>query len=201
MARGGFGSFKGPRFGRLSDGTIVQLPSGPATGGTAQAPPGSSIPPGAGGNSVQGKGINFVYQTPLVATINHGASSGAQPIQFDNNSTFLWLRSTFVVDIAAAAFLIGTIPIPLITVSIQDTGNGMSFMNAPIPIYTIAGAEGELPYILPTPQLIQPNASYSFSFVNNDAAVNYTNLRMQLHGFRIFNTSITDISQLRGMML
>jgi hypothetical protein len=169
--------------------------------GDASAPGnGGNIPQAAGGNSVQGKGIVFVYQTPNVAAVAHGAASGSQVIQFDNNSTFLWLRTTFSADIAGAAFTTSTQPLPLITATIQDTGNGMQFMNAAIPVYQIAGIEPGFPYMLPTPQLIQPNASYSFNFSNYDAAVNYANVRMQLHGFRIFRTDITDLSQLRGMM-
>lgn len=177
--RGGFGNLRG--MGRLGDTNTA-----------------AAVPPSQGGNAVQGKGIVFVYQTPNVATLNHGNASGSQVIQFDNNSTFLWLSSTFTADIAAAAFTAATQPLPLITATIQDTGNGMQFMNAALPVYQIAGIEPGFPYILPTPQLIQPNASYSFNFSNYDAAVNYTNVRMQLHGFRIFRTDITSMSQLRG---
>jgi len=162
--------------------------------GTAAA---TGIPQQSGGNAVQGRGIVFQYQTPNVATLNHGASSGAQNIQFDNNSTFLWLRATFSCDISAAEFTVSSQPVPLITLNITDTGNGMSFMNGPIPVYEIAGLSGSLPYILPTPQFIQPNASYSFQFANYDAAVNYTNVRYQLHGYRIF---ATDMSTVRAIL-
>lgn len=180
--RGGFGGFSG-RFGQAQA----------SAGGTPTAPPGASIPASMGGNAVQGKGIVFTYQTPNVALLNHGTGSGAQPIQFDNNSTFLWLRSTFTYDVAEAQFEVSTQPVPLITVQIQDTGNGMQFMNAPVPVYEIAGIQSGLPYILPTPQLIQPNASYTWTFANYDAAVNYANIRFQLHGFRLFSTNISDI--------
>lgn len=168
--------------------------------GDTSAAPAGAVPVNVGGNAVQGKGIVFTYQTPTVTSVAHGASSGSQIIQFDNNSTFLWLRSTFSADIAGAAFLNDTVPCPLITVTIADTGNGMQFMNAPIPVFEIAGISPGLPYILPTPQLIQPNASYAFNFANYDASVAYANLRFQMHGFRIFSTGITDLSQLRGML-
>ena len=158
-------------------------------GATPVAAPGANVPSYAGGNSVQGKGIAFTYQTPNVASLAPSASSGAQNIQFDNNSTFLWLRSTFSVDISEAALTSGSFVIPLVTVQITDTGNGMCFMNAPVPLFDIAGWSGELPYILPTPQFIQANASYSFSFTSYVATgTTYTNLRMQLHGYRMFNT-------------
>jgi hypothetical protein len=188
---GRLGNFRGaPGFRGFGDN-----PSSAVTGAAQGAAlPGAMVPATAGGNMTQGQGIVFTYQTPNVATINHGTNSGAQIIQFDNNSTFLWLRSTYSVDVSSAAFAT-TPPDALIDVTIQDTGNGMQFMNAAVKIYSIAGKEGQLPYILPTPQLVQPNASYAFNFSNTDAAVNYTNLRFTLHGFRIFNTSITSLQQ------
>ncbi len=177
--RGGFGRLNGPGF----------------RGFGAGAPAGSGIPANAGGNAVSGKGIDFMYATPAGVTVNHGTTSGAQIIQFDNNSTFLWLRTVFTSDVAEAQVTASTIPIPFITVQITDTGNGMSFMNAAIPVYAIAGIQPGLPYILPTPQLIQPNASYQFTFANYDAAVNYANVRMILQGFRIFSTGLQSIAQ------
>lgn len=195
-------SFRGGQMGRMgfpnpagfrSFGNGAPSPTAGAAVGASL--PGAQVPAIAGGNATQGQGITFQYQTPSIATINHGTSSGSQVIQFDNNSTFLWLRSTFAVDVSAAEFNSGDIPVPLITMTIQDTGNGMQFMNAAVPIYTSAGYQAGLPYILPTPQLVQPNASYSFNFTNNDAAVNYTNLKFTLHGFRIFNTQISTVQQ------
>jgi hypothetical protein len=145
------------------------------------------VPPSAGGNATQGKGIAFTYSTPVYASLANGVSSGAQIIQFDNNSTFQWLRSFFTCDLSSAGFTESTQPIPLITVQITDTGNGMSFMNAAVPVYTVAGILPGLPFILPVPQFVQPNASYSFTFANYSAASTYTNLRFSLVGYRMFN--------------
>jgi hypothetical protein len=159
----------------------------------AAAMPG--VPMNAGGNAVQGNGIVFTYQTPNIATLTHLTASGAQVIQFDNNSTFLWLRSTFTFDVSAATVTNSALQIPHITVTIADTGNGMQFMNAGIPVYEIAGTQPGLPYILPTPQLIQPNASYSWNFSSYEAAVDFTNVRFQLHGFRIFRTDLSSVRE------
>src|SRR5277367_976994 len=135
-------SFRGNQMGRLGQ---MRGPQGfrgfgdtPAGASQGASLPGAMVPAVAGGNMTQGQGIVFDYQTPNIATINHGAASGAQIIQFDNNSTFLWLRSTFSVDVSAAAFST-TPPYPLIDMTIQDTGNGMQFMNAAVKIYSIAG--------------------------------------------------------------
>lgn len=147
--------------------------------------PTPGVPANAGGNATQGRGIFFTYQTPSVASLAAGASSGAQIIQFDNNSTFTWLRTCVAADIAGAVQTVSSIVVPLVTLQITDTGNGMSFMNAPIPLEAIAGS-AQLPFILPVPQFIQPNASYSFNFTNYSAATTYANLRVQLIGMRVF---------------
>ena len=183
------GGYRGGRFGRMGDASSQANVMAPNPGNMVlPSPQANFVPPGAGGNATQGKGIAFTYSTPVFATLNHGASSGSQIIQFDNNSTFQWLRSFFAYDVSAAQYTESSQPVPLITVNITDTGNGMSFMNAPVPVYSVAGIFSGLPYILPVPQFVQPNASYAFNFTNNDAAVNYTNLRFLLIGYRQFNT-------------
>jgi hypothetical protein len=161
------------RLAYLADGTPVNLPAAPA-----------AVPMNQGGNAAQGRGLEFVYQTPIISSLAAGAASTVT-IQYDNNSVFTWLRSTVVADLAGAAQTNSTIVVPLVTLQITDTGNGMSFMNAPIPLSAIAGT-ASLPFILPTPQFIQPNASFQFAFVNYSAATTYLNLRFQMHGFRTF---------------
>lgn len=181
--RGGLGRLAAGQFGQLADGTVVV---GNAQGQAVPAGPmNAAVPQNAGGSLVQGKGLDFKYQTPLIASIANGVTSQVS-IQFDQNSSFNWLRTTYSVDLAGVAETENTLVIPLVTVQITDQGSGMSFMNAPIPIYTIAGF-GQLPYVLPTPQLIQPNASFIYSFNNYSAGTTYTNLRLQFHGYRIFN--------------
>lgn len=178
------------QLGRLADGTAVvgtsQGPQ-PVSEGVAAAIASSAVPANAGGALVQGKGLDFKYQTPIIASLANGASQQVT-IQFDQNSSFNWLRTTYTVDLAGAAETESAIIVPLVTVQITDQGSGMSFMNAPIPVYSIAGATGSLPYVLPTPQLIQPNASYVYQFANYSAGTTYTNLRLQFHGYRIFNS-------------
>lgn len=171
--------------------------------GATCAPPGSTgavtgpIPIAQGGNAVQGKGIAFFYDVTL-ASLANGVTSSAIPLQFDANSSFVWLRSTFAATIAHAAFVIDAIPVPNITVNIQDTGKGASFMNAPVPVWQMASIAPGLPYPLAVPQLIQANASFTWTFANYDAAVTYTDLHFTLHGFRVFDPGITDLSQVFG---
>ena len=185
------------QLGRLSDGTtVVGTASGPvpippaAAAALAQAGSNQGVPSQAGGGNVQGRGLYFTYQTPVIASLAPGAAT-TNTIQFDQNSVFNWLRTTFTVDLTNAAETIGTLVNPFVTLQITDTGNGMSFMNGPIPLTSMAGFKGELPYVLPTPQLVQSNASYQFQWASFSSAgggnQTYTNLRLQLHGYRIFN--------------
>lgn len=167
------------QFGFLADGSPVTIPPAPSS-----APNVNAIPAAAGGNATQGRGLEFVYQTPSIAALANGAATTVT-IQFDNNSVFTWLRTTVVADLAGAAQTNNGIILPLVNLQITDTGNGMSFMNAPIPLIALAGT-ASLPFILPTPQFVQPNASYQFQFFNYSAGTTYNNLRFQMHGFRTF---------------
>lgn len=190
-----YGRMAGGRFGGPS------FPQQPGATGAVSGP----IPPGNGGNAVQGKGIVFTYATPLLGSLaGSNTVSTPQVIQFDANSVFVWQRSTFTAALAGAAgppptghaFTASSQPIPNILVSIQDTGKGATFMNTPVPVHQVAGMEPGFPYILPTPQLIQANASFAWTFTNYDDTDTYYAIQFQLHGFRIFNPNITDISQL-----
>jgi len=189
------------RLGFLADGTpVVGTAQGPQPVSAAvaqalsQSPQSNAqnlgVPSQAGGGNVQGRGLYFTYQTPVIAALAPGAAT-TSTIQFDQNSVFNWLRTTFTVDKTNAVQTGSSQPIPFVTLQITDTGNGMSFMNGPIPIYSLAGLEGNLPYVLPTPQLVQANASYQFQFASYSTAgggnETYNNLRLQLHGYRIFN--------------
>jgi hypothetical protein len=182
----------GSPVGFLNDGSPLYQDN---SGALSAGPPGSAVPPSnipinAGGGKVQGRGLYFMYQTANIATLAPAAST-TNTVIFDQNSVFNWLRTTFSVDKTNAAETVSTLVAPFVTLQITDTGNGMSFMNAPIPIIEMAGFKGELPYVLPTPQLIQANATYQFQFTSFSTAgggnETYTNLRVQLHGYRIFN--------------
>jgi hypothetical protein len=149
------------------------------------------IPGGSSGGNVQGRGLVFVYQTPVILSLAPGIAQSVV-IQFDQNSVFNWLRSTFTCDLDNAAQTNESLVNPFVTLQITDTGNGMSFMNGPVPLQSLAGYAGQLPYVLPTPQWVQSNASYNFAFANYSTAgggdQTYANLRLQLHGFRVFNS-------------
>jgi hypothetical protein len=189
--------------GRLADGTAVVNANGvpaavtsqglqpvnPALVQSAQSNAQVMAVPGAmGGGNVQGRGLIFQYQTPVIASLANGASTTVT-IQFDQNSVFNWLRTTISVNLSTDTYEVTEKP--MLTLQMTDTGNGQSFMNAPIPVSAIAGS-AQLPYVLPTPQFIQSNASYQFQWANfsgtGATATTYYNIRLQLQGYRIFNS-------------
>ncbi len=160
--------------------------------------PGAGVPATMGGNAVQGQGIPFTYATPVLASLAANATAGSINIQFDANSVFVWLRSSFsFLTNEGAPYTWNTVPLPGITVSITDTGKGASLMNTPVPVYQIASVQAGLPYILPTPALIQANATFAWTFTDYDD-VEYTELQFQLHGFRIFNPNIFSLADAYG---
>jgi hypothetical protein len=182
---GGLGRLGHGQFGQLADGTVVV---GNSAGVAVPAVPQGDVPSNAGGALVQGKGLWFEYQTPIVASLAPGASA-QRTIQFDQNSSFNWLRTTYSVNVTGDAEEASLLILPLVYLQITDQGNGMSFMNSPIPLYCLAGT-AQLPYVLPTPQLIQPNASFIYQFTSFAAGggSTYINLNVQFHGYRIFNS-------------
>lgn len=131
----------------------------------------------------QGRRFKFTYQTPAITLA--GATTTTQIIQFDLDSVFCWLKTTFFTDITAQ--LISTQIIPVVSVLITDTGSGQAYSNAAIPIGALAGT-AQLPYVEPTPQFIQPNSTLQFQFTNLTATTTYTGLRLQLQGFKIYGT-------------
>ena len=134
----------------------------------------------------------FVYQTTNVATLAPGGST-TNSILFDNDSVFEWTKISVAADVSNAAQTNSSIVVPLVTMQIQDTGQGRYYSNAAIPLSVYAGAFG-LPYVLPAPQFIAPNATLQFTFASYETAgggnITYDNLRIQLHGFKIMRQGV-----------
>jgi len=125
----------------------------------------------------------FTYQTPNIASIA-AAGSTTNSITFDNDSAFEWTKITVTADIAGAVQTQSSLVLVLGTVQIQDTGQGAYYSNAAIALAAYQGQLG-LPYVMPAPQIIAPNATLQFNWNNYSAATTYANLRLQLHGWKI----------------
>jgi hypothetical protein len=151
---------------------------------TGQAPRAATVPPVVSDmQRTQMFEDFFIYNANFAALAP--AAVATQVINIQADSHFKWSEATYEADIAAAAFLDGTRPIPNVTVQIQDSGTGRTLFNAPIPIPSIFGT-GQLPFILPIPRVFMARSSITLTATNFDAAVTY-NLRLALIGTKLFD--------------
>lgn len=156
--------------------------SDPGQGGLATAianPLGDILDP-------QVDGSDYFFYGTNVTSIAPQASSNSQ-IQIDAGTDFLWLATTYCVDIAASV-TIATQVVPSVTVTILDTGATKNLMNTPLPINTIASINASFPYRLIRPRLFRANSVINFTWFNytTTGGVNqtYTNLYCVFHGIR-----------------
>jgi hypothetical protein len=124
----------------------------------------------------------FDYSTTPIAALAAAATT-ANTIQFDTDSVFIWTKTSYHVDLAGAAYLNTTIPVPLVNIQIQDTSTTRTLFFQPEPIEVMAGSLG-LPFVLPAPQVVMPSASLKFTYTNFSAATAYNNLQIVLHGWK-----------------
>lgn len=160
--------------------------------GLGQAPVAASVtsvaPPNVDAQRyIEGRRMFYIYQTPNIASIANGAST-TNVLQFDIDSVFCWMRLCIFADIAGAVQTPSSLVVPLVTLQITDTGSGTNYFNNPIPLGSVAGS-GQLPFVMPTPQFVQPAASLQFAFANFSNATTYANLRLALVGFKVYGST------------
>lgn len=124
--------------------------------------------------------FSYVFPTFTIAA----GGNQTQQVQIQADSDFELLQLMYHADIAAAAFVWNTRPIPNVTAVITDTGSGRQLMNGAVPLTAIAGI-AEQPAWLPQTKLFQRNATVALLLTNFDAAVAY-NLRVTMVGRKIF---------------
>lgn len=126
----------------------------------------------------------FFYQT-TVASIAPAANAPSQ-IQIDAGTDFLWIGTTYFVTIGFAgdSLDVGTNVIPLLTVTILDTGATKNLMNAPCPLHTIASNNPGEVYRLIRPRLFRANSVINFTWINYASDATYTGLYLIMHGIR-----------------
>lgn len=126
----------------------------------------------------------FVYSTSPVALATAG-SQASQQINIEANSDFIWSSSCFFADISGAAQTDSTRVIPLIGVSITDSGSGRNLFNRESPLSAIAGY-GSLPFVLPIERFFEANSNITVTFTNNSAGTAYANVQLSLIGIKRF---------------
>ena len=124
----------------------------------------------------------FIYTSEALAIAAAGNANDIINIEAD--SDFFLQKFAYEADIAAAAFVLNTTPIPLITIQLIDSGSGRQLMNNPVPVSSFMG-NGQLPFILPNPRLFLRNSTIQIAYANFDAAVTY-NIRLAFIGYKIY---------------
>ena len=126
----------------------------------------------------------YTYEAEALALASTGSANDIINIEAD--SDFILQKLTYQADIAAAAFLDSTRPIPNVSIQLIDSGSGRQLMQNPIPIPSLFGT-GELPFILPNPRKFLRNSTIQIAFTNFDAAATY-NIRLAFIGYKIYGT-------------
>lgn len=124
----------------------------------------------------------YVYQEDFLALAAGASATGSIDIQAD--SDFVLQKLGYFADIAAAVQTDSTRVVPLVTISLVDTGSGRNLIETPTPIPTIFGT-GRLPFILPTPRVFFARSTITLTLVNFDAAAAY-NVRLAFIGYKAY---------------
>lgn len=124
----------------------------------------------------------FTYMVPFLALA--GGTTISTPLNFDQQSDFMWLMNAYDVDVGAAAHSYSTRDYPLVNLLITPTSTAQ-FMNVAAPVVGLFG-NGESPFILPQKMLITKGTQLTFTATNRTAATTY-NLYLMLIGYKIFN--------------
>lgn len=132
------------------------------------------------------RGYSFFTYVLTIASIAPTVTTTSS-ITFDQDSTFYWCQTTYLVDLAAAAITDSARPIPLIGLSITDTASGRTLSSATSPLDSQAGYKACDPFVLPTVRAWAPNSTLRAQFNNYSAATTYTNLFVSMHGIKVYN--------------
>lgn len=124
---------------------------------------------------------HFIY-TARVSNVAAGTSVSAL-INIEANSDFVWLKTAYMADIAGAAQTDSSRVLPLVRVSITDSGSGVNLQNLPVAISTLAGHEG-LPLNLSQPRVFSANSNISLTFSNYSDSTTYANVDISFIGYR-----------------
>jgi hypothetical protein len=104
----------------------------------------------------------------------------------DTSAPFMLVSGTYRADLAGVAQLNATRISPNSLVLIQDQSSNRNWMNLAVPVTSIFGEQGGLPYFWPQPRLIPANTNVQVTLSNYEAA-NTPNVRLQFHGYRLYS--------------
>lgn len=125
----------------------------------------------------------FIYRSG-VASLAAGASL-TDAINIQADAPFIWVKTSYFVDLDGTAITENTRQIPLVNLSIQDSGSGRNLQNNPVPLDAIAG-RGALPFVLPQPRIFKANSTIQLTYTNFSTATSYANIYVAMIGYKSF---------------
>lgn len=128
--------------------------------------------------------VPFSYSTSFAAATFTAGTTITNNIPIQSDAPFLVLNQTYSADVAAAGQTVSNATNPLVTVLLTNTGSGMQLMNQAVPVTQIFG-NGQFPYVLPEPLLLDARANLAVQALNRDAAQAY-NLFLSFNGVKLF---------------
>ena len=124
----------------------------------------------------------FIYEVDFSGLASGASATSSFTIQ--QEADFLLTKINMTPDIAAGAYDVSSIPVPLVTIMINDTGSGRNLMSSAVPLHSIFGEAG-LPFILPRQRLFVASSVVNITLTNYDAATTY-NIRLSFIGEKAF---------------
>lgn len=132
----------------------------------------------------QPRAIDFYVYSFQVASLAAGASSTVS-VNVEADSWFEVAKTAYRASVANATQTNDSRVVPLIDITIFDTGSGKQLSSEPIDIATFAGHDG-LPLILPSRRVFQPSSTMRVTFTNTSAAATYTNIQLNFMGNKLW---------------
>lgn len=100
------------------------------------------------------------------------------------DADFIWLKSCYTVFTGLANGLTEeTQVVPLLDMTINDSGSGRNLQQEPVFVASQAG-RGQLPYILPVPRVFKGNSNVGFNFRNFSTGDTYQQFKFHLLGYK-----------------
>lgn len=125
----------------------------------------------------------FIYVAEVSSMT--AAASLSDIINIQADSDFILDKLAYFSEIAGAAQTDSTRVIPLINVSITDTGSGRSLQDTAVPISLLAG-DGRLPFVLSQPRIFSANSTIQVAFTNVSAGTTYATTKLAFIGRKVF---------------
>ncbi|HJW55873.1 MAG TPA: hypothetical protein VJ577_11415 [Burkholderiaceae bacterium] len=126
----------------------------------------------------------FTYSTNFAAANLTAGATVTNQLAIQSDAPFLVQAQAYTADVAAAGQTASSSTYPLVNVLMTNTGSGMQLMNQAVPVTQIFG-NGQFPFVLPEPLLLDARTNLQIAATNRDAAQAY-NLFLSFIGVKLF---------------